>query len=93
MNINILALDGVFDTGLSIVLDALTTANELAAMQPESVAPVKLSLVGLRKRVLSAQGMSVPVVRPEKAPTPDLVIVPSAGVQDARQPATGIAAP
>ena len=33
MKIAILAVDGVFDTGLAAVHDALQTANELAAMQ------------------------------------------------------------
>ncbi|MBI1772796.1 MAG: helix-turn-helix domain-containing protein [Burkholderiales bacterium] len=79
MNINILALDGVFDTGLSIVLDALTTANELSGMQANPAPPFKLSLVGMRRRVQSAQGMSVPVVRVDEVPVPDLVIVPALG--------------
>ncbi|MFZ6658537.1 GlxA family transcriptional regulator [Undibacterium sp. TJN19] len=79
MNINILALDGVFDTGLSIVLDALTTANELSAMQADPTAPMKVSVVGMRRRVQTAQGMSVPVVHVNEAPTPDLVIVPALG--------------
>ncbi len=79
MNIHILALDGVFDTGLSIVLDALTTANELSAMQAHPIAPLNVSLVGMRRRVHSAQGMGLPVVRQGDAPTPDLVIVPALG--------------
>jgi hypothetical protein len=32
MKIHVLVLDGVFDTGLAIVLDAFATANELAEM-------------------------------------------------------------
>jgi hypothetical protein len=32
VNITVLALEGVFDTGLATVLDALTTANELAKL-------------------------------------------------------------
>ena len=32
MKINVLALDGVFDTGLATVLDSFAIANELAAM-------------------------------------------------------------
>lgn len=79
MNINILALDGVFDTGLSIVLDALTTANELSALQADPVPPLNVSLVGVRRRVHSAQGMSVPVRHVDEVPSPDLVIVPALG--------------
>lgn len=79
MNINILALDGVFDTGLSIVLDALTTANELSSLQANPAPPFKVSLVGTRRRVQTAQGMSVTVARADEVPAPDLVIVPALG--------------
>jgi hypothetical protein len=33
MDIAVLALDGAFDTGLAAVMDAFTTANELAQVQ------------------------------------------------------------
>ncbi|MFZ6735315.1 GlxA family transcriptional regulator [Undibacterium sp. Ji42W] len=79
MNINVLALDGVFDTGLSIVLDALTTANELSSLQEYPAPPFKVSLVGTRRRVQTAQGMSVTVARADEVPGPDLVIVPALG--------------
>jgi transcriptional regulator GlxA family with amidase domain len=79
MNVSVLALEGVFDTGLAIVLDALTTANELAAIEAPGGAPFRVSLVGVRRRVQSAQGMSVPVTRITDGPRPDLVIVPALG--------------
>lgn len=79
MNISILALDGVFDTGLSIVLDALTTANELSSLQTNPAPPFKVSLVGMRRRVQTAQGMSVTVLRADEVPAPDMVIVPALG--------------
>lgn len=55
MQINVLALEGVFDTGLSIVLDALATANELSAMQGVAIPQWNVSVVGVRRRVVSAQ--------------------------------------
>ncbi|HXA46651.1 MAG TPA: helix-turn-helix domain-containing protein [Burkholderiaceae bacterium] len=79
MNVCVLALDGVFDTGLAIVLDALSTANELASMQSHPGSPFNVSLIGMRRRVLSAQGMGVPVLRAEECPEPDVVIVPALG--------------
>ncbi len=79
MNITVLALDGVFDTGLSIVLDALSTANELSAMQGWPSPPFQISVVGMRRRVKSAQSMGVPVLRAAHCPQPDLVIVPALG--------------
>ncbi|HDW3841049.1 TPA: helix-turn-helix domain-containing protein [Pseudomonas aeruginosa] len=79
MQINVLALEGVFDTGLSIVLDALATANELSAMQGVAIPQWNVSVVGVRRRVVSAQQMVIPVVRADESPKPDLVIVPAIG--------------
>jgi len=79
MNITILALEGVFDTGFSIVLDALTTANELSAMQTNPAPPFRISIIGMRPIVHSAQGMGIPVAAAADCPTPDLVIIPALG--------------
>lgn len=61
MKLQVLALDGVFDTGLSAILDVFTTANELAAMLSLNVPPFELSVVGMRKKVLTSQGFAVPL--------------------------------
>lgn len=79
MNITVLALEGVFDTGLAIVLDALSTANELAAMHGWPNPPFAVSVAGTRRRVKSSQGLSVPVLPLAGCPQPDLVIVPALG--------------
>lgn len=79
MKLHILALDGVFDTGLSVLLDAFTTANELAAMQGLESLRFEVSLIGVRKRVRSAQGFSVPLVSHDTAAPPDWVVVPAIG--------------
>src|SRR5512147_1080574 len=79
MNITVLALEGVFDTGLAVVLDAFTTANELADLQARPAPQFNVSLVGLRPQVYSAQHMSVPVKSAADCPTPELVIVPALG--------------
>ena len=78
MNVTILALDGVFDTGLAVMLDAFGTANELAAMQGGDV-PFRVHLVGVRPEVTSALGMKVPVQAACTAPAPDLVVIPAPG--------------
>lgn len=79
MNVSILALDGVFDTGLATVLDAFTTANELAALQGDQDIPFTVSLVGVRPVVTSSQGFGVPVRALASCPAPDLVVVPALG--------------
>jgi len=79
MKLDILALDGVFDTGLSTVLDVFTTANELTAMLQLDVAPFEVVVTGVRKRVRTSQGFAVPVARALDAGTADWLIVPALG--------------
>ncbi len=83
MRITVLALDSVFDTGLSAVLDAFATANELAPMLGTPQPHFDVTLAGLRPTVRSAQGMQLPVV-PLALPAaagqlPDLVVLPAIG--------------
>jgi transcriptional regulator GlxA family with amidase domain len=78
MRIDILALDNVFDLGLSAVLDAFQTANELIQMSGLAVAPFELRVVGVRKVVRTSHGLTVPV-QPAVKRTPDCVVVPAIG--------------
>ena len=55
MRIAILALDGLFDTGLTVLLDALTLANKFSARQMGGTPRFDLSIVGVRRRVKSGQ--------------------------------------
>jgi len=79
MKIHVLALDGVFDTGLATVLDAFGTANELAAMQQLDSLHFDVSLVGVRRRVHTSQGLGVPVQPADAAARPDWVVIPAIG--------------
>jgi transcriptional regulator GlxA family with amidase domain len=77
MRIHILAINGVFDTGLATVLDAFGTANALAEMTGVSSLRFKTTVVGLRKTVTTAQGLSMPVAAAARAQTPDVVVTPA----------------
>ncbi|MGY2200735.1 GlxA family transcriptional regulator [Pseudomonas gingeri] len=78
MRISVLALEGVFDTGLTVLLDAFSLANKFSAGQGSG--PVfDVSLVGVRKKVRTGQGLLVPVQAIAADPTPDWVIVPALG--------------
>jgi transcriptional regulator GlxA family with amidase domain len=70
----ILILDGVFDLGLSALVDTLTTANELAGDAP----PFALERVALRRSVRTQRGLTVPT-EPIGRATPDLILVPALG--------------
>lgn len=78
MRIDVLALDNVFDLGLSAVLDAFQTANELISMTNLRVAPFELRIVGVRRAVRTSQGLRVPVHRIGSR-APDCVVVPAIG--------------
>ena len=77
MRIHILALNGVFDTGLAAVLDAFDIANAMAEMTGISSLRFQTKLVGLRKTVTTAQGLSVPVTAAARAETPDAAVMPA----------------
>ncbi len=78
MRIDVLALDGVFDLGLSAVLDALQTANELIELSGLTVSRFDVRIVGVRKAVKTSHGLSVPVASVGTR-APDCVVVPAIG--------------
>ena len=77
MRLSVLALEGLFDTGLAVALDAFALANKFSAQQMGGTPSFDVSIVGVRKKVRSGQGLGIPV----RAVTPDLkpdwVIVPA----------------
>ena len=76
MRVHVLALDGVFDLGLSAILDAFQTANELIEMTGLAVPRFEFKTVGMRKTVRTAHGLKVPI-QPIGRQTPEYVIVPA----------------
>jgi transcriptional regulator GlxA family with amidase domain len=85
MHIYVLALDGVFDTGLATVLDTFSIANDLAVPAGTPSIHFEITVVGVRSRVHTSQGLSVPVVSTAQLARPDIVLIPALG---AKMPAT-----
>jgi transcriptional regulator GlxA family with amidase domain len=79
MRVHVLALDGVFDTGLATVLDAFGTANELAEMSGLAGPRFDVTMVGVRRTVRTSNGLNVPVVAASARTVPDQVVVPAIG--------------
>ena len=79
MKISVLALDGVFDSGLATVLDAFAIANELAAMTGLESPRFDVAVTGVRRRVHTALGLGVPVAAARFGTAADCVIVPAIG--------------
>ena len=78
MHVNVLVLDDVLDLGLSAVLDAFQTANELIEMGGLSAPRFEVKTVGLRKTVKTSHGLRVPVHAVDGR-IPDCVVVPAIG--------------
>src|SRR5262245_62230413 len=78
MRVHVLFLDGVFDLGLSAVLDAFQTANELLEASTIDIERFDVKTVAVRRRVQTAQGLQVPIQRIDRR-TPDCVVVPAIG--------------
>ena len=78
MRVNVLVLDGVFDLGLSAVLDAFQTANELIEISGLTAPRFEVKIAGVRKAVKTSQGLTVPV-NATGWRTPDCVVVPAIG--------------
>jgi transcriptional regulator GlxA family with amidase domain len=76
--VDVLALDNVFDLGLSAVLDSFQTANELIAAGKLPIPRFDVRIVGLRKTVTTSQGLRVSVRRVDGR-VPDCVVVPAIG--------------
>ena len=80
MKLHLLVCDGVFDLGLAALTDTVGLANAMAGSLPQAPAHIELTLVGVRRRIRTAQGLTVPVVTARGVPEPDVVLVPAFGV-------------
>lgn len=77
MQISILVLEGVFDTGLTVILDALRLANKFSTAMTGGTLTFDVSMVGVRKKVRTGQGFVIPVQAITPNMKPDWVIVPA----------------
>lgn len=77
MQLTILAIEGVFDTGLTVFLDAFSAANDLGALLLETSPHFEVSVVGVRGKVRTACGLEVPVEAASSTSTPDWVLIPA----------------
>jgi len=81
MQIYVLALHDVFDTGLATFLDTFSTANTLAKSTGTSSTRFEVKIIGVRPRVRTSQGLSVPVRPAARLARPDVVLVPAIGAK------------
>jgi transcriptional regulator GlxA family with amidase domain len=78
MRVDVLALEAVFDLGLSATLDAFQTANDVIGMLNLDVPRFEVRIVGMRNRVSTFHGLKVPVHAAGTRQS-DCVVVPAIG--------------
>lgn len=81
MRVYILALQDTFDTGLSTLLDTLSVANELAASSGTLTTRFDVTIVGVRSRVTTNHGLSIPARPAMELARPDVALVPAVGAK------------
>ena len=90
MWISVLALEGLFDTGLVVTLDTFKLANKFAVTHMSGTPRFDVSVVGVRKKVKSAGRLSIPVKPVDSTRKPDWVIVPALSAGSPDQLATAL---
>lgn len=88
MRVVVLAVDGMFDSGLTVVLDVLEAAN---ALRDDTSSGFQVELAGLGQAVRTAHGLSVGTTPVDSlAEPPDVVVTPAVGLRTATEVVRGV---
>jgi transcriptional regulator GlxA family with amidase domain len=93
MRLAILALDELFDTGLTVMLDAFSLANKFSDRLMGGTPHFDLTIVGMRRKVRSGLGLAIPVQAVTLELKPDWVIVPALSTGTPEQLVPSLARP
>jgi transcriptional regulator GlxA family with amidase domain len=77
MRLALLALDGCFDTGLSVIREAFGIAKKLSPLAGIDVPKFEITIVGVRRRIRTALGLGLPTEPITPRLKPDWIIVPA----------------
>jgi transcriptional regulator GlxA family with amidase domain len=77
MDVAVLVYDGVFDSGLSAILDVLDAANAMRTELPQPPPAWQVTTVGFRRRVRTGAGHVVTTQPTAEARRADLLLVPA----------------
>ncbi|WP_368746269.1 hypothetical protein [Klebsiella aerogenes] len=89
MKINILTLDGVFDTGLATLLDTFAAANDMARRQSMNISRFDVQMIAVTGQVKTAHGLSIPAHQATGLDYPDWIVVPAINVHARQSPPDG----
>jgi transcriptional regulator GlxA family with amidase domain len=86
MRVAVLAVDGMFDSGLTVTLDILATANALSGQAGRPGTPFEVTTVSGGRSVRTAHGLQLattpwPELRDGPAHRPDLAVMPAIGLR------------
>ena len=86
MQIAVLVVDGLFDSGLSSVLDVLSTANTLRDQIENAPLPFEVTIVGNGQEIRTGHGLRLKTTAVTKLRAkPDLLVMPAVGLRPARE--------
>ncbi|MCP3804621.1 helix-turn-helix domain-containing protein [Allokutzneria sp. A3M-2-11 16] len=77
MKVAVLALDGLFDSGLAAVLDVLQGANDMRGELDRPPPRWRVSTIGFRRRVRTGAGHAVSTTTVDGAGDADLLVLPA----------------
>jgi transcriptional regulator GlxA family with amidase domain len=93
MHIGLLASDGCFSSGLTALIDILSTAQAQRDDVDPSIPPIRIDVAGIGRKVTTGAGLTVPVtMHLRDLPAVDVVVVPALGTMTAEETVSALAA-
>ena len=93
MHVGLLASDGCFSSGLTALIDVLSTAQAQRAGVDPSIPPIRIDVIGIGRKVTTGGGLTVPVtMHLRELPAVDVVVVPALGTMTAEDTLSALAA-
>src|SRR5215469_17104754 len=84
MRVALLANDGCFSSGLTALIDVLSTAQAQRPGVDPSIPPIRVDVAGTGRTVTTGAGLTVPVtMHLRDLPAADVVVVPALGTMTA----------
>ena len=93
MHVGLLATDGCFSSGLTALIDILSTAQAQRPGVDPSIPPIRVDVAGTGRKVTTGAGLTVPVtMHLRELPAVDVVVVPALGTMTAEDTLSALAA-
>ena len=92
MHVGLLASDGCFSSGLTALIDVLSTAEALRPDVDASIPPIRVDVTGTGRKVTTGAGLTIPVtMHLRDLQAVDIVVVPALGTMTAQDTLSALA--